>query len=83
MRQRLERFAVSANFVLALRGDEMAVSRALQTPDSVPSRRDSGGFHHGAGGSGRLIGRGMARIGGHMERFLAPVEPGNLLLPVL
>ena len=27
-----------------------------------------------------VIGRGMAHIGGHMERFLAPVEPGNLLL---
>src|SRR5262249_56649150 len=26
------------------------------------------------------IGRSMARVGCHLERFLAPVEPGNLFL---
>jgi molybdenum cofactor cytidylyltransferase len=26
------------------------------------------------------VGRGMMRLGGQIERFLAPVEPGNLLL---
>jgi len=26
------------------------------------------------------IGRAMGRVGAHIERFLAPVEPGNLLL---
>jgi molybdenum cofactor cytidylyltransferase len=26
------------------------------------------------------IGRAMARVGAHLKRFLAPVEPGNLLL---
>ena len=27
-----------------------------------------------------VVGRALAHIGCHMERFLAPVEPGNLLL---
>ena len=27
-----------------------------------------------------VIGQAMARVGGQVERFLAPVEPGNLLL---
>jgi molybdenum cofactor cytidylyltransferase len=27
-----------------------------------------------------VVGRAMEKIGGHTERFLAPVEPGNLLL---
>jgi molybdenum cofactor cytidylyltransferase len=27
-----------------------------------------------------VIGRAMMNIGGHLERFLAPVEPGNLLI---
>jgi molybdenum cofactor cytidylyltransferase len=27
-----------------------------------------------------VIGRAMARIGCHLERFLAPVEPGNLFM---
>lgn len=27
-----------------------------------------------------VIGRAMARLGCHLERFLAPVEPGNLFL---
>ncbi len=27
-----------------------------------------------------VVGRSMAKVGGQVERFLAPVEPGNLLL---
>jgi molybdenum cofactor cytidylyltransferase len=27
-----------------------------------------------------VVGRALARIGCHLERFLAPVEPGNLLM---
>lgn len=27
-----------------------------------------------------VVGRAMSRIGCHLERFLAPVEPGNLFL---
>jgi molybdenum cofactor cytidylyltransferase len=31
-------------------------------------------------GPADVIGRSMARVGCSLERFLAPVEPGNLLL---
>src|SRR5438067_2069491 len=80
MRQRLERFAVSANFVLACAEDEMAVSRALHhLVRSKPSVILVASTTAPAGPED-VIGRGMMRIGGHMERFLAPVEPGNLLL---
>ena len=42
--------------------------------------RDSGGVHHGAAGPEDVIGQAMLRVEGQVERFLAPVEPGNLLL---
>lgn len=80
MRQRLERFAVAANFVLSCAEEEAAVSRALQhLIRSKPSVILVASTTAPAGPED-VIGRGMAHIGGHMERFLAPVEPGNLLL---
>jgi molybdenum cofactor cytidylyltransferase len=80
MRQRLERFSVAANFVLACAEEEVAVSRSLQhLIRSKPSVILVASTTAPAGPED-VIGRGMMRIGGHMERFLAPVEPGNLLL---
>jgi molybdenum cofactor cytidylyltransferase len=80
MRQRLERYAVSAHFVLSSVEDENTVSRALQhlirsKPSVVLVASTTA-----PAGPDDVIGRGMAKIGAHMERFLAPVEPGNLLL---
>src|SRR6185295_9481228 len=80
MRQRLERFAVAANFVLSCAEEEMAVGRALQhLARSKPSVILVASTTAPAGPED-VIGRGMNRIGGHIERFLAPVEPGNLFL---
>ncbi|MBI1790864.1 MAG: molybdopterin-binding protein [Acidobacteria bacterium] len=80
MRQRLERFGVSANFVLACTEDEGAVSRSLQhLIRSRPSLLLVASTTAPAG-PGDVVGRAMARIGCHIERFLAPVEPGNLLM---
>jgi molybdenum cofactor cytidylyltransferase len=80
MRQRLERFSVAANFVLSCAEDETGVSRALQhLVRSKPSVILVASTTAPAGPED-VIGRGIARIGGQMERFLAPVEPGNLLL---
>lgn len=80
MRQRLERFNVSASFALAVTEDEASVGRAFQhlirskpTVILVASTTAPAGPED-------VIGRAMCRIGCHMERFLAPVEPGNLLL---
>lgn len=80
MRQRLERFAVAANFVLSSAEEEVAVSRALQhLVRSKPSVVLVASTTAPAGPED-VIGRSITKIGGHVERFLAPVEPGNLLL---
>src|SRR5207248_8437595 len=73
MRQRLERFAVSANFVLSCAEEETAVSRALQhlvrTKPSVVLIAST----TAPAGPEDVIGRSITKLGGHVERFLAPV----------
>ncbi len=80
MRQRLDRFGVTANYVLATVEDETTVARALQhllrpKPTAILVASTTA-----PAGPEDVIGRSIAHIGCHMERFLAPVEPGNLLL---
>lgn len=80
MRQRLERFGVTTNFVLACTEDENSVSRCLQhLLRSKPSVILVASTTAPAGPED-VVGQGMIKIGCHVERFLAPVEPGNLLL---
>lgn len=80
MCQRLERFGVSASYALAVTEDEVSVTRAMQhllrskpTVTLIASTTAPAGPED-------VIGRAMARMGCQLERFLAPVEPGNLLL---
>lgn len=80
MTQRLARFAASASFVLSPEEQEEAVSRALQhllranpacvliASSTVPAGPDD------------VVGRAMISAGCRIERFLAPVEPGSLLI---
>jgi molybdenum cofactor cytidylyltransferase len=80
MRQRLERSGAAASFVLSSVEEEGAVARALQhvlrakptvvlvASTTVPAGPDD------------VIGRSMIKAGCQIERFLAPVEPGNLFL---
>jgi molybdenum cofactor cytidylyltransferase len=80
MRQRLERFGVSANFVLACTEDENSVSRCLQhLLRSKPSVILVASTTAPAGPED-VVGQSILRTEGMVERFLAPVEPGNLLL---
>jgi molybdenum cofactor cytidylyltransferase len=80
MRQRLERFGVTANLVLSCVEEENAVSRALQhLLRSKPSVILVASTTAPAGPED-VVGRAMDKVGGQLERFLAPVEPGNLLL---
>lgn len=80
MRQRLERFGVNANFVLACTEDENSVGRCLQhLLRSKPSVILVASTTAPAGPED-VIGQALLRVGGQFERFLAPVEPGNLLL---
>lgn len=80
MRQRLERFGVAVSHAVAVTEDDNSVVRGLQqllrsrpTVVLVASTTAPAGPED-------AVGRAMARLGSHLERFLAPVEPGNLLL---
>jgi molybdenum cofactor cytidylyltransferase len=80
MRQRLERFGLGANLALACLEEEAPVSRSLQhllrsKPNVILIASTTA-----PAGPEDVIGRAMVHIGAHIERFLAPVEPGNLLL---
>jgi molybdenum cofactor cytidylyltransferase len=80
MRQRLERFGVNANFVLSCTEDENSVARCMQhllrsKPCVILVASTTA-----PAGPEDVIGQAMTKVGGLVERFLAPVEPGNLLL---
>jgi molybdenum cofactor cytidylyltransferase len=80
MRQRLERLGTNASFMLASVEEEGSVARSLQhllraKPTCVLIASTTA-----PAGPADVVGRAMASAGCHIERFLAPVEPGNLLL---
>ncbi len=80
MRQRLERFGVTSNYVLAAVEDEAAVGRALQHLLRTKPTVILVASTTAPAGPEDVVGRAIMQIGCHLERFLAPVEPGNLLL---
>lgn len=80
IRQRLERFGVTANFALACTEDENSVARCLHhllrsKPCLVLVASTTA-----PAGPEDIVGRAMLKVGAQIERFLAPVEPGNLML---
>jgi molybdenum cofactor cytidylyltransferase len=80
MYQRLERLGTTATYVLSSLEEEGAVARSLQhllraKPTSILIASTTA-----PAGPDDVVGRAMLRVGSHIERFLAPVEPGNLLL---
>jgi hypothetical protein len=80
MRQRLERFGINANFVLACTEDENSVARSLQhllrsKPCAILVASTTA-----PAGPEDVVGQAMLKVGAQVERFLAPVEPGNLML---
>jgi molybdenum cofactor cytidylyltransferase len=80
MRQRLERLGTSTALVLASLEDEASVAKSLQhllraKPTAVLIASTTA-----PAGPDDVVGRAMLRAGCQFERFLAPVEPGNLLL---
>ncbi|MGH9657589.1 MAG: molybdopterin-binding protein [Bryobacteraceae bacterium] len=80
MRQRLDRFGVNASFVLACAEEEAAVSRSLQHLVRAKPSAILVASTTAPAGPDDVIGRALVRSGAQLERFLAPVEPGNLLL---
>jgi molybdenum cofactor cytidylyltransferase len=80
MRQRLDRLGAAASFVLSSVEEEGAVAGSLQhllraKPAVVVIASTTA-----PAGPGDVVGRAMIRAGCGVERFLAPVEPGNLFL---
>jgi molybdenum cofactor cytidylyltransferase len=80
LRHKLERFGIRCHNSLAVLENEEHVSRAMQQLlRSKPSVVLVASTTAPAGPSD-VVGQAMAKIGCQIERFLAPVEPGNLLL---
>lgn len=80
MRQRLERFGVAPHFTLAPVEEEGAVARAMEHLLAARASVILVASTTAPAGPEDVVGRALQRIGCHLERFLAPVEPGNLLL---
>jgi len=78
--QRLERYGVHASFVLSATEDEPSVARALEHLLRMNPAMVLVASTTAPAGPEDVVGRAMARVGCHLEKFLAPVEPGNLLL---
>ena len=80
LRQRLERFGIAPHFAIACIEEEQSVARSLQhLLRSKPSVVLIASTTAPAGPED-VIGRALTAVGGQIERFLAPVEPGNLLM---
>ena len=80
MRSRLERFPKGPGYALACLEQEATVARALQhllhpRPTLVLVASTTA-----PAGPDDVVGRAMRQVGCEIESFLAPVEPGNLLL---
>jgi molybdenum cofactor cytidylyltransferase len=80
MRQRLERFNLAPNYSLSCIEEEMAVAKSLQHLLKMKPTTILIASTTAPAGPEDVVGRALARIGCHLERFLAPVEPGNLLM---
>jgi molybdenum cofactor cytidylyltransferase len=80
MRLRLERIGGNVSFALAAVEEEMAVTRAMQHLLRAKPTVILVASTTAPAGPADVIGRAMARAGCMLEKFLAPVEPGNLLL---
>jgi molybdenum cofactor cytidylyltransferase len=80
MRQRLERFSSQPGLVLSSVEEESAVARSLHHLLRARPQTILVASTTAPAGPEDVVGRAMARVGCHLERFLAPVEPGNLLL---
>jgi molybdenum cofactor cytidylyltransferase len=80
LRQKLERFGIRSHGCLAVLENEEHVSRGLQHLLRAKPSVILVGSTTAPAGPEDVVGQAMAKIGCPIERFLAPVEPGNLLL---
>ena len=80
VRTRLERFGATIRYALTCAEEEEQVTRSLThllrtRPGAILVASTTA-----PAGPEDVVGRSLARLGAHLERFLAPVEPGNLMM---
>jgi molybdenum cofactor cytidylyltransferase len=80
VRTRLERFGANIRYALSSVEEEEQVTRSLQhllrtKPGAILVASTTA-----PAGPDDVVGRAFVRLGAEMQRFLAPVEPGNLML---
>jgi len=80
LRQKLERFGLRSHQSVAVLENEEHVSRGLQQLLRTKPAAILVASTTAPAGPDDVVGRAMERIGCQIERFLVPVEPGNLLL---
>jgi molybdenum cofactor cytidylyltransferase len=80
MSHRLEHFAAATSCVLAATEEERSVARSLEHLLRAKPTVVLVASTTAPAGPEDVVGRAMIRVGCHIERFLAPVEPGNLFL---
>lgn len=80
VRTRIERFCGSLRYSLSAVEEEEQVTRALQHLLRTKPAAILIASTTAPAGPEDVIGRALMRLGANMERFLAPVEPGNLMM---
>jgi len=80
VRTRVERFGAKVRYALAAVEEEEQVVRSLQHLLRAKPATIMIASTTAPAGPEDVIGRAMVKLGAHIERFLAPVEPGNLML---
>ena len=80
VRTRIERFGGNVRYALSAVEDEENVARSLQHLLRTKPAAILVASTTAPAGPEDVIGRAMLRVGASMERFLAPVEPGNLMM---
>jgi molybdenum cofactor cytidylyltransferase len=80
LRQKLERFGIRSHASLAVLENEEHISRGMQQLLRARPTVILVASTTAPAGPADAVGVAMEKIGCQIERFLAPVEPGNLLL---
>lgn len=80
LRQKLERFGIRSHSGLCVLENEEHVSRGLQHLLRAQPSLLLVASTTAPAGPDDVVGRAMSKIGCKIERFLAPVEPGSLML---
>jgi molybdenum cofactor cytidylyltransferase len=77
---RAEKFGATVRYSLAAVEEEDQVTRSLQHLMRAKPAVILVASTTAPAGPEDVIGRAMSRLGAHLDRFLAPVEPGNLMM---